>query len=206
MSGGLGEQVRTKVRALVAEHKLLGIGALIAAVVIGIAALFGGLESRADGKPVAAVGDVVDAGPWEITLQRSVAIVDLDGLFHDHEGDRWIAVTTMMTNTSDRTMPALRASLAEAVTVRPFAGMRDTAVRVLLTSDGSLAELQPGLTVQVAFIWEQDGTVPVPARVEVALTGWTDRRDSLTGERAWWDPATVATATLDVVDRTEGAG
>ena len=74
-----------------------------------------------------------------------------------------------------------------------------TATSVVLLEDGSsLSPVQPGLTYEAAFLFEQDGSVAPPTSATVLLQRHTWRSGSLDPTVAWWDPTTTLRGELDV--------
>src|SRR5688500_10694126 len=63
------------------QKPLTWVGFGVAAVVLAVAGLFGGLEERSDAAavPPVAIGEAVDAGPWRISVERAFTIDELDG-------------------------------------------------------------------------------------------------------------------------------
>ena len=62
----------------------------------------------------------------------------------------------------------------------------------------SLSPVQPGLTYEAAFLFEQDGSVAPPTGATVLLQRHTWRSSSLGPTVAWWDPTTALRGELDV--------
>lgn len=186
------------------DQPLRHLGAVGACVLVVATAGAGGLEPQAqDGPEVVAAGTAVDAAPFEITVRRARWADDL-GVPTAQDGDRWVAVVATVRNTSDASV--LSSHLTHALTLEPFTGARATAGEhglaasaTALLDDGSTPNpVQPGLTQDVVFLFDQDGGAAPPDEVVVHLQRSTWREGSLDRSLAWWEPTTVAEAPLPV--------
>ena len=68
----------------------------------------------------------------------------------------------------------------------------------LLEDGSSLSPVQPGLTYEAAFLFEQDGSVAPPTSSTVLVQQHTWRSGSLDPTVTWWDPTTTLRGELDV--------
>lgn len=195
----------SKVARRVLDQPLQRIGVLGAVLLLGATAAFGGLEEQTQDGPEALVVDApVEVAPFEITVHRVVWTTDLPGQYLTDDGNRWIAVVATVRNTSDAGV--LGGLLVDALTLDDVDGLlRDPrehgvpASSVAVLADGSsLGPVQPGLTYEAAFLFEQDGASPPPAGVAVQLQQHTFRAGSLDASVGWRFPATVLRGELDV--------
>ena len=97
------------------QKPLTWVGFGVAAVVLAVAGLFGGLEERSDAAavPPVAIGEAVDAGPWRISVERAFTIDELDGQYlTDEEANQFFGLVATVTVIDDRPntlfSPALR--------------------------------------------------------------------------------------------------
>ncbi|GEA89446.1 hypothetical protein [Cellulomonas cellasea] len=190
----------------------LGVGGAVA--LLAVTAAFGGLEPAAEpGLPAVAVGEPVEAGPFELTLEKVLWVDELPGV-KPGEGNRWLALTATVTNTSERTATSanLRNTLGltgvEGLVEPPDAGTdRVLSSRRLLLADASdLSPVQPGLDYELVFLFEHDASLPPPEEVTVQVVGHTWRSSTITPDVAWFDPTVVAEATLAMREAVDEGG
>ena len=202
---------RSKVVDRLLNRPLRDLGAVGAVVVLGSTAAFGGLEPAE--QPTAATvdaGQPVAAAPYEVTIDKVLWVGDLPGVYLSTEGNRWIAVMGTVLNTHSESLygGGPGNELAYAVSLRDVEGLvrEPDAVtgavvsdaRLSLADGSSLSPVQPGLTYQAVFLFEQDGAVPPPTDVTVALHGHTWRAGSLDRSFKWWEPRLVAESEFPV--------
>lgn len=203
-------------RTSFAAKPLTWIGVVLAVLVLAVAGLFGGLRERHDAPahPVLAVGAAVDAGPWRVTVQRARSLDELDGAYlTDPAENRWFAVVATITVIDD--VP--NAEVGVALEPRGVESLRlddrgrVVAPQVLRLSDGQpLGVLNPGITEDVAFLWEQAKSAPVPTEVTLDVGAPARRRDSFSTALVWkyGERTIVGSVTVDVkrVETTAGGG
>ncbi|WP_454300444.1 hypothetical protein [Salana multivorans] len=197
-----------RVGAWIAERPLPQLGLAAAVVVVAATAAWGGFEpvegtgaAPAELKP----GETATAAPLEITLERARWIDELPGAYLSDPDNRWIALVGTIENTDDATylLPQQSLVVSGADGLDP-AGLATRAIGIqpndlLVVTDASrLSAAQPGLTYEVVFLVEQDGTLPPPEEITVELLGRTEREDTLSRQMSWLDPTVVASITLPV--------
>ncbi|WP_028046480.1 hypothetical protein [Cellulomonas sp. URHE0023] len=198
---------RSTVARRVLDQPLQRFGVVGAVALLAVTAAFGGLQEQTqDGPEELAVDTAVDLAPFEVTVHRVVWTTELPGQYLTDDGNRWIAVVATVRNTSDSGV--LGGALGEALTLADVEGLVQepgtlvpgvTASSVSLLDDGStLSPVQPGLTYEAAFLFEQDGSIAAPTSATVLLQEHTWRAGSLDGVEAWWDPTTTLRGELDV--------
>ncbi|MGV8979106.1 MAG: hypothetical protein ACOH17_13785 [Cellulomonas sp.] len=192
-------------RALDQPLRRIGIGGAV--VLLAVTAAFGGLrEQTKDGPEVLAVDTPVEVAPFELTVHRIVWTTDLPGQYLSAKGNRWVGVVATVRNTSESGL--LGETLRDALTLddvdglvqepsRLVPGVRATSI-ALLADGSSLSPVQPGLTYEAAFLFEQDGSITPPTSATVRLLQHTWRKGSLDPSVGWRDPATMLAAQLDV--------
>ena len=192
-------------RALDQPLRRIGIGGAV--VLLAVTAAFGGLREQAENGPeVLAVDVPVEVAPFELTVHRVVWTTDLPGQYLSDDGNRWVGVVATVRNTSDAGV--LGVTLQDALTLADVDGLVQqpgtlvpgvTATSIALLEDGSsLSPVQPGLSYEAAFLFEQDGSVAPPTSATVLLQQHTWRSGSLDPTETWWDPTTTLRAALDV--------
>ena len=201
-----------------ADQPLRNLGALGAGLVLVSTAAFGGLEPAETPGPAGfGFGDTVHAAPIDVTVDR-VTWVDgpIPGIYLTDDANRWIGVVATVRTDHTASLsaePAQTVGLAgvDGLVAEPeTGGVALSSDQVLMADTSRLSPMQPGLTYEVVFLFEQDGDVPAPDEVEVVLYGHTWRADSFDGTFGWKDPAVIARATLPAragadADADEGA-
>ncbi len=206
---------RSKVAKRVLDQPLRRVGIAGAVVLLAVTAAFGGLRPQAqDGPEVLAVDTPVDVAPFELTAKRVVWTTELPGQYLSADGNRWIGVVATVRNTSDAGV--LGGTLLDALTLTDVDGLvQETgplvpgvrASSVALLEDGSsLSPVQPGMSYEAVFLFEQDGSVAPPTDATVLLQKQTWRRGSLDPTQAWWDPTTALRGELDVREAVSDEG
>ncbi|ADG74016.1 hypothetical protein Cfla_1112 [Cellulomonas flavigena DSM 20109] len=194
----------SKVARRMLDQPLSRVGVLGAVVLLAATAAFGGLEEEAqDGPEVLAFDVPADVAPFELTVHRVVWTTDLPGQYLSEKDNRWIGVVATVRNTSDAGV--LGSTLSDALTVQDVDGLierpGENGVRatstVVLADGSSLNPVQPGLTYEAAFLFEQDGDVPPPERVTVQVQRHTWRGGALDSTLSWRFPTTALRGELD---------
>lgn len=201
----------SKVARRVLDQPLRRIGVLGAVVLLAATAAFGGLEEETqDGPEVLTVDTPVEVAPFEITVHRVVWTTDLPGQYLSDDGNRWIGVVATVRNTSDAGVlgttlqAALTLSGVEGLVAPPGSSGPRASIAVL--ADGSsLNPVQPGLTYEVAFLYEHDGDVPPPTSATVSLQQQTWGVGILDPTVSWRDATTALRGELDVREAVSDA-
>lgn len=192
-------------RALDQPLRRIGIGGAV--VLLAVTAAFGGLrEQTEDGPEVLVVDATVDAAPFELTVHRVVWTTDLPGQYLTDKSNRWIGVVATVRNTTDAGV--LGTTLADALTLTDVDGLVQeprtlvpgvAASSIALLEDGSsLSPVQPGLTYEAAFLFEQDGSVAPPTSATVLVQRQRWGTGILDPTVSWREPATTLQGELDV--------
>ena len=155
---------------------------------VAASGLFGGLRpTEKPTVPVIAVHTAFDGGPWTVTVNRALTLKTLEPLKKTEKaGDRWVAVRVRMEINADETWNRID----DVIRLPGVKGLRTVEPsEFYLVRDESLLvrELQPGIPEEVAFLWQQDGSVPRPEAMDVELWGMTHRKSSLTDMIEWLD-------------------
>ena len=172
---------------------------------VGVTGGWSGAAEAERALPVVAVNSVVVADPLEVTVKKAYTADAIPTLAPAKPGARFVLVTVTVTNTSIRPVDARTAAASfaiDAVGLRQFGKLvasdeaRPGMVRAI---DGSpLGGLQPGVTQNLALIWEQDADESVPTEVTVTVLGHTWRTSALDGSTQWFDPAAKTSVHLPV--------
>ncbi|MBX6750728.1 MAG: hypothetical protein IRY85_13830 [Micromonosporaceae bacterium] len=149
--------------------------------------------------PRLAVNEVIEGGPWNVTITGGRLLDDQPPLHATDPNNRWVIILATVEVTADTS----RSDIADVLRISGAEGLVDEDPgTVALVSDFTVyPSLHPGLPESVLFAWEQSATAPVPTEVEVTIFGKTLRRDSLTGSRQWMDRAPRAVVRVPIVDR-----
>lgn len=176
-------------------------------VVLLVSGLFGGLrQAEADERPRLVAGKAHESAPLDITVRRVVWSDDLGEVIGPSEFGRYLLVFADISTDEDTSLKA--SVVAEAVRIQGLDKFRasvygtdetrseEPAPRIVVTDDQvDLSELGPGLTYEVAFIWEQRASEPLPVTVSVVTRSQRFRQSSLEELSGWFD------ATDDAVGR-----
>jgi hypothetical protein len=165
----------------------LGAGA---AAVLLVTAPFGGLRAAPDAGPERiAPKQEFEVGPYDVVLDRVVTVSDLKPQIEPEKpGDRLVVVVGTVHNPTDRpeygTLLTRALSLRGAGVVAPEVG--STAQLVSVEDGQSISTINPGLTYQVAFVFEQEAGW-TPRDVTVDVLGYTyQEEDPLTLDPESW--------------------
>ena len=172
----------------VLDQPLRRVGMGGALVLLVATAAFGGLRSQTqDGPEVLVVDTPVQVAPFEVTVHRIVWTTELPGQYLSDDANRWVGVVATVRNTSDagvlgeKLRDALTLTGVDGLVQAPDAlvpGVRASAVS-LLVDGSSLSPVQPGLTYEAAFLFEQKGSAAPPTGATVLLQKQTWRSGSL---------------------------
>ncbi|MCC2321624.1 hypothetical protein [Cellulomonas xiejunii] len=200
----------SKVARRVLDQPLRRIGVVGAILLLAATAAFGGLEEQTqDGPEVLALGTPVEVAPFELTVHRVVWTTDLPGQHLSDQGNRWIGVVATVRSTSDAGV--LGTTLQDALTLTDVEGLvttpgtlEPTATVAVLEDGSSLHPVQPGLTYEVAFLYEHDGSVVPPTRATVSLQRQTWGVGTLDPTPTWRDAVTAVRGEVDVREAVAG--
>lgn len=181
---------------------------LVTALVLLLVGLFGGWRSAtaAASTEVRTVraGQTVQAGPWRIAARKAHALPSLGTLVPARPGQRLIALSMTVTNTSK--LPVHAALLKQTLTPTlkdqlDWSGKVSKVPRVDVyraVDDTAAATIGPSMPATYVIVWFQSTSQPAPSTLEVDVTGWTYRRSSLDGSRQWLDPTVTAHLSVPV--------
>ncbi|GAA1612008.1 MULTISPECIES: hypothetical protein [Kribbella] len=204
-SGGTGDQGEPeelpefqdlKVRGRSVKTWSIGVGA----VLLVIAAAFGGLKKAGDETPQVDAGTAIDAGQYEVTIQRAVIVKDLKPLFTPDPGGVLLAVVTKLKVTDDTgTTPSL-----DLIRLVGVPGVKDTAGPLGSTNlrDATMNPvLTPDATEDVAFVWQLPKGTKLPTEVNLTVQGYEHQDESILDHHEKWLPdKIVADSTVKVKD------
>jgi hypothetical protein len=216
------QRSRVAERLLAQPLRNLGVG--VTAIVLGTTAAFGGLEEAegADAPTPVKVGTTTTAEPFDITIKRLLWVNDLPGYPTSADGNRWLAIVADVKNTGETTL--LPTYAREAVTVSGVEGLPkppeldlttdqedDRTNRIgpdhllYLPDSTELSPLQPGISYEAVYLYEQEAAATPAEKVDVQLVGHTLRADTFQGTEQYLDPAVVAEASLAVLPSEDAA-
>jgi hypothetical protein len=175
---------------------LLGV---VAAVALAISAMFNGLAAVASAPQTTAVGSVIAAGSWNVTVVDASVISSRTGLTTVKAGDHWFAVTAIVDVTAKDTPPGV----LDIFRLPHVAGLDGTEPdHIILARDGTdLQYLNPGMPERIIVLWEQIPSVPIPRTVDVAVYGMTFGTNNLTGGTDLLDTGLKTTVVVPVLDK-----
>lgn len=199
---------RTVVQWLAARSmRQLALGAGV--VVLLVSGLFGGLrQAQAEEPDKLALGKPHLSEPVNLTVKSVRWSDDLGEAIGPSEFGRYVVVIADVSTDQENSVESsvIRESLGltgvDGLAEAPGAVPARTAEpRVLVTEDRvPLAEVGPGLTYEVAFIWEQKTSEPVPTEVGLVTRSHSLRPGYVDGRVAWFDPVDDAVGTFPVTE------
>jgi hypothetical protein len=170
------------------------------AVLLAISAAFGGLKKAGEETPHVDAGTAIDAGQFEVTIQRAVIVNDLKPLFTPDPGGVLIAVVTKLKVTDvTGTTPSL-----DLIRLIGVPGVKDTAGPIGSTNlrDETMNPvLTPDATEDVAFVWQLPKGTKLPTEVNLTVQGYEHEDESILDHHEKWLPdKIVADSTVKVKD------
>ena len=201
--GAAAQQGRVR-RAVGWARKAPGkrVGGPVAAVALAISGAFGGWNAvdHTQEYDDLKVDQVVETGPFDLSVLRVRAIDHLKPLARPAEGNRFLVVVMKVRNTTDE--PVYSTFLSGEVGVQ-VTGANVADVRPVVRRMNDLdfvGQFQPDITYEVGLFYETAGD-DVATEVEVAVPQFTWREDSFTpGYFDWRDPHIVAEGAFPVKD------
>jgi len=192
------------------------VGALVAALLLGVSGLFGGLDHvpLADRVDDVEPGTEITAEPFTLTIKQAVAVDQIDDVVSPlTPGNHLMVVLVDAENQSKESLSSTLlapVSRAESYQNRNLVVLDDRlspTTPTVYDADFNVAVsvLSPGLTYRLALVWEFGG--PVPQRLPLGLAKLTLRGVTISqADLEWQDPAEAATLTLPVGDSTKAKG
>lgn len=196
-------------------------------VLLLVSGLFGGLREVTPPEPPALeLGKPLELEPMTLTVDRVYWANELPAVPKpadapprtgqisavEPEGARLLVVEGTVTNTTDETQYGVLAK--ESVRLDGLSGFTDDDGEPVASVDvaptflhslperDSLSKLQPGITYDVAWIWDQPKGQPTPTTLTVVANDHTWRQDSLDFSWGWKDPARDTAGTFPVAEGT----
>lgn len=184
----------------------LAAGAALLVLLAAVWVLGGFAATEPEGVDEVAPGTLVQATPFDVRLHGARAAYEAGGRTAEAK-QVYVVVEAQLSLDADESVGvstmgrAFTATLEDAYDAFGEPAENPDPI-VLVAADGSsLLGLGPGLTYDVLLLFAVAET-SVPATVEVTLNGHIRRRSSLDDNLGWFDPAPVATVTLDVAPLT----
>ncbi|GAA2831383.1 hypothetical protein [Kribbella solani] len=176
------------------------IGAVV--LLLAVSAVFGGLKKAGEETPQVAAGDAIDAGRFDVTVQRVVAVKDLKPLFTPDQGGALIAVVTKLKVTdATGTTPPLDLIRLVGVpgvdeTARPLGttNLRDQTMNPVLTPDAA---------EDVAYVWKLPKATDLPTEVHLTVQGYSFGESILDHHDKWSQDKLAAESTVPVKDNVK---
>jgi len=184
----------------------------VGAVVLLASGAFGGLrQAEPDARDALVAGEPHLSEPINLTIKRVAWSDDLGEVIGPSEFGRYLLVVADVSSNQDRSVDAfvvkealrfagLEGFATSQLTREPVRS-EDAEPQVIVTDDRTrLGELGPGLTYEVAFIWEQRTTEPLPTTAELLTRVHGFRQSSLDDQENWFDVADDATGRFPVTE------
>lgn len=182
------------------------------ALVLLVSGAFGGLrQAEADDRDRLAVGEPHLAEPIRLTVKGVYWADDLGETIGPSDYGRYLLViadvSTNQANSVDSfvvretlRIKGLQKLATSEIRDVPVAS-EDADPRVIVTEDRvRLSEIGPGLTYEVAYIWEQKTSEPLPTSVEMLARSHQFRQSSLDTQQNWFGISDDAIGTFPVTE------
>jgi hypothetical protein len=211
MQPGRGREVVTR---WVSASPVTRVGGPVAALLLGVSGLFGGLDRVPLAERVSEIkpDTEITVEPFSLTIKRAVAVDEIDGEITPlTPGNHLMVVLLDAENVSDDSVsshqlsPVSRAKsyLNTTLVVLDDRLAPETSDVYDADSNVAVSLLSPGLTYDLAVVWEFRGAVP--EKLPLGLAKLTLRGETISPDvLAWQDPEEAATVTLPVTDSTKG--
>ena len=174
------------------------------ALLLGIG-LFGGWDAavtEADDVPRGEPSATAVVPPFDLMFRRVRYGDSLDPAFPARDGVRYWFVSVDVTNATD--LPVDRFKLTDDIEIdvpglQGTAGLRPRPTPYRLLDSLPQDYFQPGLTTQIALVWEQDAAAAIPDEVTLTVPKYTWRASSMDGSSDWRDaePGLIITLPAD---------
>ena len=170
-------------------------------VLLAISAAFGGLKKAGAETPHVDAGTAIDAGQFEVTIQRVVTVKDLKPLFTPDDGGALIAVVTKLKLTDDTgTTPP-----SDLIRLIGVPGVKDTDPPLGTTNvrDETMDPvLTPDAGEDVAYVWKLPKATQLPTQVDLTVQGYEHEDESILDHHEKWLPdKVVADSTVKVTHK-----
>lgn len=198
--------------------KPLRVPLVVAGVGLVLSAPFGGWRAAESEDAVAAstAGDVVEAAPFEVTLERayysprpSESFPELD------DGQQYVVVLGTLTSRHDTTVESSLATEALGIIGLPepldvLGNPVEPEARVpaeLFSAQDStqLRRIGPDLTYDVGLVYRTSAE-SLPAELTMEVSGYTWRTEGITRDPDWDNPVVVAEVVVPLAPQDKGAG
>lgn len=198
--------------------------AAAATLAVLVAGGFDPQDTAVDVEPLT-VGEAVDVGPFDITIQRMRVIDELPGVSEGNDDTRVLAVVATVAANGPQTQYGYL--LGESVTLdgvegigadayelptdfptppaededeSPTAGLTPADQTFVMEDGTRLDAIQPGLTYEVALLWEQNTKEPAPTTARLVLVGHTLRESSIDRSEEWFDPLPLMAGDIEITE------
>jgi hypothetical protein len=174
-----------------------------AVLLLAISAAFGGLKKAADETPQVAAGTAIDAGWFEVTVERVVVVNDLKPLITPDEGGTLIAVVAKVKLTDDTGVTPD----SDLIRLIGVPGIKDTDPPIG-TTDRLVTTSSPVLTpqydVEVAYVWKLPKATKRPTEVKLTVQHYEHIADSGLDHHEKWNADKIAAeSSVAVKDNTK---
>ncbi|ADB30083.1 hypothetical protein Kfla_0978 [Kribbella flavida DSM 17836] len=171
-------------------------------VLLAISAAFGGLAKAEEETPRVDAGTAVDAGQFEVTIQRVTVVTDLKPLFSPDEGGALLGVVTKLelTDKTGTTAPTDLIRVLDVPGIKPTDAPLGT---TNLRDQTQSPVLTPGFGEDVAYIWKLPKATELPRQVTLGIQHYTFGESVLDHHEKWTKDRLAAETTVAVKDNTK---
>jgi len=201
-----------RVRSWLAGRSLRQILLAVGAVILLVSGAFGGLkQAEADQRDTLEAGRPHLSEPIDLTIKRVAWSDDLGEVIGPSEYGRYLLVIADVSSNQDRSVDGgvvrealrftgLQGFSASQVDTDPVRS-EDAEPQVIVTDDRTrLDGLGPGLTYEVAFIWQQQASEPLPTSVRLLTRSHGFRQGTFDDAEGWFDIADDAVGRFPVTE------
>ncbi|MGI8414994.1 MAG: hypothetical protein ACR2P2_02065 [Nakamurella sp.] len=186
----------TSARQLAARQSYARWAIVVIALLVAVTGLFGGLKAAANaGEAPMKLGVAVTTPQWSVTVQRArLATADQLAPLHPLQPHtHWLGVVAevMVTASTPQLVTGTGDSTPGVIEVSGVQGIQHPwADQVAIVQDASTSpELQPGVSEQIVFLWEQQDSAPVLASATVTVMSLSYIRSVSDDTLRWLNPA-----------------
>ena len=206
-----GETRGERVRGWLAARSFRQIVFAVGAVILLLSGAFGGLSQTEpdDERAALTVDEPHLSEPIRLTVKRVAWSDDLGEVLGPSEFGRYLLVIADVSTNQDRSVDSF--VVRETLRMQGLKGLaksqlskdpvrsEDADPQVIVTADRTrLSEIGPGLTYEVAFVWEQKKSEPLPDTIDLLTRSHQFRRSSLDDQENWFGSSDDAIGTFTV--------
>lgn len=207
-----GSLWRSHLVPFIASRSLRQLVLTAGALLLLASGLFGGLErAEPDKLKTVKIGQTIDTGPFDLAVTKVGWAKQVGEEFRESEIGRYVVVYATVTSTEENTVDGF--VIREALRIR---GLDDFAINVgtddlvasekadmnvvAVNDEARIDYLNPRLTYDVEYVWEQSAAKPLPSSIELTFYGHGFRQSNIDEQKNWFDRFEIATGSFPVTE------